>query len=269
MAAVAALAGDLPRPEPLVADTEAGKIALRLFRPEGAGTDAPVYINFHGGGFVLPAPEMDDHICRSLAARLGCVVLSPDYATAPGARFPAAPTQALALGWWASFAGRKLGWDGKRIALGGQGAGANLAIGACLDLPARMGFKPLGVVATSPLLDLATPPQGLSRLARAGLAAYLPDPVARAAPLASPMRAETLAGFPPTLLAFGATDPWRGQAETFADRLRQAGANLQVQIAPGAGHRVLHAGPTDAAAEVLAAMSDFLAPLFAGVRGGS
>ena len=109
---------DLPPPETIRADTEAGSVTLHVYRPPGAGDDAPVYINFHGGGFVMRHPEQDDPVCRHLAAKLGCVVLNVDYDVAPQARFPAAATQAQAVCWWAAFAGRKLGWDGKRIAIG-------------------------------------------------------------------------------------------------------------------------------------------------------
>ncbi len=261
---------DVPPPETVLAETEAGEVVVRIYRPRGAGEDAPVYIHFHGGGFILRAPQQDDHLCRHLAAELGCVVLNVDYDVAPQARFPVAPTQALALCWWASFAGRKLGWDGKRIAVGGHSAGGNLAVGTCLDLPSRMGFKPLGVVALCPVLDLDTPPQdkpmlgpGTSRFARLVRNVYLPDKAARAAPLASPLLAESLKGFPPCLVVVAEKDRLRAEGEAFAKRLESEGGAAHLHRVAGVGRGYLQSGPRAAVGETLDAMVDFLAPLFA------
>lgn len=261
---------DLPPPEAIRAETEAGEIAVQVYRPADAGADAPVYINFHGGGFVIRAPEQDDHICRHIAAELGCVVLNVDYDVAPQARFPVAARQAQAVCWWASFAGRKLGWDGKRIAIGGHSAGANLAVGACLDLPARMGFKPRGVVAVCAPLDLATPPEEKPapiprplispRLARLFHEAYLPDRAGRAAPLASPLLAESLKGFPAALVVVAGHDRLRAEGEAFAARLGAEGGDARLHVAEGVDHGYLQAGPRAQVARTLEAITAFLAP---------
>ena len=267
---------DLPAPEPMVADTEAGPVRVQIYRPEGAGQAPPVYLNFHGSGFVVRAPEQDDHICRALAAELGCVVVNVDYDVAPQHRFPVAPTQALALAWWATMAGRKLGWDGKRVALGGQSAGGNLALGACLELPSRIGFRPRALVAVYPPLDLATPPEAKPapvprpaispRLARMFNAAYLPDPAARAAPLASPLLAPdaALSGFAPTLIVLAEHDSLAPEGAAFARRLRAAGVAVTLHREPGVGHGYLQAGPPGAVAATLRAMITHLRPAFGG-----
>ncbi|GKY88520.1 alpha/beta hydrolase fold domain-containing protein [Sinisalibacter aestuarii] len=234
--------------ETLIADTEAGELRVDLYRAPGAGADVPVYLNFADTRFIARDAARDDGFCRALADALGCVVLNVHVGAAPQARFPVAPAQAQAAAWWAMMAGRKHGWAGKRLALGGTGAGANLALGACLDLPARMGVKPLAVAALLPRLDMAAAPGGWRD--RVAQAAYLPDRAARLAPLASPVRAETLDGFAPTLIAAGEGDPHRGEGEAFAAMLHAAGR--QVHLAPVPG-------PEAAQAEARA----FLARIFA------
>lgn len=261
----------LPAPEPMLAETEAGPVRLEVYRPQGVA-QPPVYLNFHGGGFVVRAPEQDDHICRHLAAELGCVVLNVDYDVAPQHRFPVAPTQAQAVAWWAVYAGRKQGWDGKRIALGGQSAGGNLALGACLDLPSRIGVKPRGVAAVYPVLDLATPPEAKPapianplvspRMARMFNAAYLPDAAARAAPLASPLAAPDLSGFAPTFLAIAEHDSLAAEAETFATRLEAAGGRVQLHREQ-LDHGFLQRGPRAAVGRTLGEMVAFLRGAFA------
>lgn len=82
---------DVPaRTESLRVETGAGPVACTVYRPPATtDTPAPVYVNFHGGGFVVARPEQDDHICRYIAATAGCVVINVDYAVAPQRPFPA------------------------------------------------------------------------------------------------------------------------------------------------------------------------------------
>lgn len=209
----------------LVAGTEAGAVPVDLYRPALAGGDAPVCINFPDTGFITRTAARDDAACRALADELGCVVLNADLAPAPQVRFPATPAQAQALVWWAMMAGRKHQWNGKRIALRGAGAGANLALGACLDLPARMGAKPLAVAALTPMLDMTEVEGARARVMRS---AYLPDRAAWLAPLASPLRAESFEGFPPTLIAACETHPRRGEGAAFAGLLEAAGRDVKL-----------------------------------------
>lgn len=213
----------------IMADTEAGKLAVDLYRAPGAGVDTPAYLNFHDSGFVTRDAGRDDALCRAIADEVGCVVLNVHYDTAPQARFPVAPAQVQAAAWWAMMAGRTHGWNGKRLALGGTGAGANLAIGACLDLPARMGVRPLAIVALTPALDMAEAP---TRRARIAQASYLPDRAARLAPLASPLRAEVLDGTATVLIVVAEDDPRRGEGEIFAALLGAARREVQFVTVP-------------------------------------
>ncbi|MGW0579468.1 alpha/beta hydrolase, partial [Streptomyces sp. NPDC002920] len=126
---------DIPkRTETLRVETGAGPVTCTVYRPQGdtPGTPAPVYVNFHGGGFVVGRPEQDDHICRYIAATAGCVVINVDYAVAPQRPFPAAVTQAYDVTAWVAANGPANDWDGSRLAVGGHSAGANLTAAVCL-----------------------------------------------------------------------------------------------------------------------------------------
>ena len=85
-----------------------------------------MYVNFHGGGFVVARPQQDDHICRYIAATADCVVINVDYAVSPQRRFPTAVTQAYDVTAWVAENGPANGWDGSRLAVGGHSAGASL-----------------------------------------------------------------------------------------------------------------------------------------------
>lgn len=217
----------------LAADTEAGPVRLQVWRGAGAGNEAPVYIHFPDTGFIATTPRADREFAAALADALGIAVLLVETPAAPAHRFPVQPTQAQALAWWAMLAGRKQGWNGKGVALGGHGTGANLALGACLELPARMGVKPSGVVALAPVLDLTRAETWRERIA---LGAYVPDRTARLAPLASPVLApaESLAYFAPSLVVVEERDPRRGEGEAFAAMVQAAGRDVHLVPAPRA-----------------------------------
>lgn len=65
-----------------------------VYLPANAEPAPPVHINFHGGGYVMTLTELDDPLCRTLAAEAGTVVINVDYVVAPQHPFPAPPRQA-------------------------------------------------------------------------------------------------------------------------------------------------------------------------------
>ena len=67
----------------------AGPIPARLYRPSSERT-VPALVFFHGGGWVVGNIESHDTMCRHLANRAGCAVVSVDYRLAPEHKFPAA-----------------------------------------------------------------------------------------------------------------------------------------------------------------------------------
>src|SRR5690349_5268504 len=69
----------------------AGEIPLRIYIPESKPDEAlPVLVFFHGGGWVIGDLDSHDPLCRMLANRAECVVVSVHYRLAPEHRFPAA-----------------------------------------------------------------------------------------------------------------------------------------------------------------------------------
>src|SRR5437870_8274937 len=113
----------------LTADGPAGTIPARLYRPKGvpASTMLPALVYFHGGGWVIGDIETHDVLCRQLTADAGIEVVSVDYRLAPEHKFPAAVDDAWAATKWVEANAGKLGVDPKRIAVGGDSAGGNLA----------------------------------------------------------------------------------------------------------------------------------------------
>src|SRR5579875_1407987 len=99
-----------------------GDVALRLYRPAGSTRDQvlPGMVFYHGGGWLLGGLDSHEGVCRALANRAGCAIVSVDYRMAPEHKFPAAVEDcAVATRFVATHAG-DFGIDVGRIAVGGD-----------------------------------------------------------------------------------------------------------------------------------------------------
>lgn len=258
---------DVPkRTESLRVETGAGPVSCTVYRPP-ADTDtlAPVYVNFHGGGFIVARPEQDDHICRYIAATAGCVVINVDYAVAPQRPFPAPVTQAYDVTEWVVENGAAHDWDGSRVAVGGHSAGANLTAGVCRLARDRGTFTPkLQIIDSAPLDQVADPSTKLSRVAKPLLSpqlmriftsAYVPNPADLADPLASPGLADDLTGLPPALVITAENDRLRDEGDAYAKALDAAGVPVTHRVFEGVDHYFTHTGPVPAGKEAIELMA--------------
>src|SRR5688500_15252752 len=75
---------------PPAVPTRHGDVACTLYPPPQAAGKPALYVNMHGGGYVMRGAEQDDPLCRYLAANAAVAVLNVDYDVAPDHRFPVA-----------------------------------------------------------------------------------------------------------------------------------------------------------------------------------
>jgi acetyl esterase len=220
-------------------------IPVRIYTPAG-NTPFAGLVYFHGGGWVIGSIETHDNLCRSIANTAECVVVSVEYRLAPEHRFPAAVDDAYAATCWVAEQADRLGIDRRRIAVGGDSAGGNLA--AVVALMARDREGPS--LALQSLLypitdrDLSTPSylkySDGYLLTRDGMAwfwnHYLPEGVSPDNPYISPLRARDLRGLPPALVITAECDPLCDEGNAYARRLEEAGVSVTLSCYPGMIH---------------------------------
>ena len=233
-----------------------GGIPVRVYRPVPKPTDTPGarragLVYFHGGGWLVGNLDTIDIPCRTLANSSGRVVISVDYRLAPEFKYPVPLDDCWAATKYAMTHADELGIDPKRLAVGGDSAGGNLAAAVCLrardrePLPNPLDFQLL----IYPVADAACDTGSYRDFAEGfGLSAvtmrycwncYLERPEQGNESLVSPLRAKNLSGLPPALVVLAEFDVLRDEGEAYAAKLREAGIRVEIQRFDGLIHGFL------------------------------
>ncbi|WP_458316246.1 alpha/beta hydrolase [Mycolicibacterium brisbanense] len=232
----------------VVIPTRYGDTSATVYRPKAGSAEPAVYVNVHGGGFVVGHRDQDDPWCRYLAAHANVVVVNTDYVLAPRNRFPAPVEQIYDVLVWASAAERE--WDGTRLCVGGQSAGGSLSAAAARLALERGGPAIALQVLHYPPLDLVTAtrdknsPLGAKAVMRPWMGevfdtAYIPDPAQRADRLVSPAygdNADGIDGIAPALVVTAEYDRLRAEAWRYAQKLDAVGALAEYHEVRGVDH---------------------------------
>ena len=239
----------------LEAKGPAGPIPLRLYRGQGAAKDRaqPALVYFHGGGWVIGDLESHDQVCRALANAVPCIVVSVDYRLAPEHKFPAAVDDSIAATQWIAANAADLGIDAKRLAVGGDSAGGNLAAVVSLDARDRGGApRIVHQLLVYPGTDMRMGWPSLERhaeqlpLTRAAMrwfiAHYLRGPADATDWRASPLAASSFKGLPPALVITAGFDPLGDEGEAYARALAAAGVPVKHERFEGQIHGFLTMG---------------------------
>ena len=253
----------------------AGPLPVRVYRPAGSTKTEilPALVFYHGGGWVIGDLDTHDVACRQLSNGARCMVLSVEYRLAPEARFPAAVDDCIAATRYITSQAATLGIDPKRIAVGGDSAGGNLAAVVCID--ARDAGQPLPCfqLLIYPATDQRSGHASHVRNAEGYLLTrkvmnyfrghYLPEERDWLDWRASPMLAASLAGLPPAYVLTAGYDPLVDEGRAYAERLSAQGVKTEYVDYPGMVHGfLLMGGVLDTANEAIAACSTALRKAF-------
>lgn len=228
----------------------AGMLAARLYLPDGKKR-YPLFVYFHGGGWVLGGLESGDNIARFLCNRGKCAVLSVDYRLAPEHPFPAAVEDALAAVKWAADNASELSVDTGRLVVGGDSAGGTLSA-VVTQLARRDGLRLAGQFLFYPGTDCANLDTQSYKDFGDGeyglpqddvewfLDQYAPIPMDRRDPRLSPLMEADLGGLPPAVVVTAEFDVLRDEGEAYARKLVHAGVQVVLLRCNGMIHGFLN-----------------------------
>lgn len=234
-----------------VADVSVAGVPARVYRPASDGPH-PTVVFFHGGGFVIGDLDTHEGACRLLCRDTDAVVLSVGYRLAPEHRFPAAVEDSYAATRWALEHVADLGGDPARVAVAGDSAGGNLAA-VVAQLAHEDGLRLAAQLLVYPAVDLLGDYGSRTENAEGYFLTLADmhwfgeqytglkesDPAAAELdrdPRLSPIRAASLAGLPPAVIATAEYDPLRDEGDAYADRLAEAGVPVAHRRFPGLIH---------------------------------
>jgi acetyl esterase/lipase len=210
-------------------------INLTIVRPAGVKGELPVFMFFHGGGWVLGDFPTHERLVRDLVAGSGAVAVFVNYTPSPEAHYPVAINQAYAATKWVAENGKQINVDGKRLAVAGNSVGGNMA--AVVALMAKdKGTPAIRFQALLwPVTDASFETASYNQFAEGHFLSknmmkwfwdnYTTDAGQRSEIYASPLRASTaqLKGLPPALVQTAEADVLRDEGEAYARKLDAAG----------------------------------------------
>ena len=229
---------------------KSGAVPIRIYKPK-TGSNHPVIVYFHGGGFVIATIDTYDASARALSNAAQAIVVSVEYRKAPEAKFPAAHDDALTAYKWVVDNAASLGGNADRIALAGESAGGNLAIATAIA--ARDGGlrAPVAILAVYPVASNDTTSVSYTQYAMAKplnrammswfFTQYLRTP-ADAQDTRLNLVAANLKGLPPTTIITAQIDPLRSDGDALAEKLRAAGVTVESRNFDGVAHEFFGQG---------------------------
>ena len=249
-----------------------GALRLRVYKPADK-PGQPVLLYIHGGGFTVGNLDTHDPQCRRFANRAGCMVVAVEYRLAPENRFPAAVEDVLSAAEWIAAQADAIGADRMRVAIAGDSSGGTLTATVCQQFRGRADLRVCLQVLIYPGTDLRMTAPSHVRLGEGNFLTaaklrwfyeqYLRSPADAEDPLASPLLAESVAGLPPALLITAGLDPLLDEGLGYAERLRQAGVEVEHINYEGWPHGFFFWAGTEAATDSTARIEAALSRAFA------
>jgi acetyl esterase/lipase len=241
-------------------------ITLQVVRPANVKGELPVFMFFHGGGWVLGDFPTHQRLIRDLVVGSGAVAVYVDYTPSPEAHYPTAINQAYAATRWVAEHGKAIGVDGKRLAVAGNSVGGNMAAVVALKAKEAGTPKLRFQLLLWPVTDASFETGSYKQFAEGHFLttgmmkwfwnSYTTDAKAREQIYASPLRAssEQLKGLPPALVQTAEFDVLRDDGEAYSRKLDAAGVTVTAVRYNGMIHDYGLLNPLSQVPEVKAAM---------------
>ncbi|WP_413739099.1 alpha/beta hydrolase [Sodalis sp. RH21] len=216
------------------------EIALTIVKPQGATGTLPVFMFFHGGGWILGDFPTHERLVRDLVVESGAAAVFVNYTPSPEAHYPVAINQAYAATRWVAEHGDEIGVDGSRLAVAGNSVGGNMATVVALMAKEQGAPKIRFEALMWPVTNADFETGSYKTFAKDHFLtrnmmkwfwdAYTKDEAQRKDIHTSPLLATAaqLKGLPPTLIQTAELDVLRDEGEAYGRKLDGAGVDVTV-----------------------------------------
>ncbi|MEZ0487774.1 alpha/beta hydrolase fold domain-containing protein [Fibrella aquatica] len=221
---------------------------LRIYTPTSASVAGgfPVIVFYHGGGWVIGSLNQYEPSCKALAEKVGAVVVSVDYRLSPEAKFPAAHEDAYSAYVWVRNNTAAIGGNPAKIAVAGESAGGNMAVGVSLLAKERGVALPVHQLLVYPVADNNLNTASYNQYAnaqplnRAGIVYFTTNYFTAMSDgdnrLISLVDVADLTGLPPATIIGAEIDPLQTEGKSLADKFQSVGVPTTYQLYPGTTH---------------------------------
>ena len=228
-----------------------GNIHLTIYTPKTGTGPFPVIVYYHGGGFVIANIDVYAASAKTLAEKVGAVVVSVGYRLAPEYKFPAAHNDAFSAYQWVMKNAATLKGDPKNIALAGESAGGNLAVATAIKARDKGVMLPKALLVVYPIAGSDIGTSSYLKNANAKplnkammiwfLQNYLNDMQERKDTRIN-LAAADLKGLPATTIITDEIDPLQSEGMMLTNKLKAAGVAVESKNYDGVTHEFFGMG---------------------------
>jgi len=229
-------------------DGPAGPLLISIFRPLESKPDAPAFFFTHVGGmifgdrFVGIAPVVD------YVVQFGATVVSVEYRLAPENPAPAALDDSYAALLWTAAHADELGFSSELLFTIGGSAGGGVAAGITLMARDHNGPALAGQILMYAMLDEDNDSVSAQQIDGIGVWDRTSNETGwnfllgdrrhtdQVTAYASPSKAESLAGLPPTYIEVGSAEVFRDEDVAYASKIWADGGVAEAHVWPGGFH---------------------------------
>lgn len=215
-----------------------------------AQTPRATVLYLHGGGFTIGGIATHDVLCGRLAANTGAMVVSLEYRLAPEHRYPTAVHDCWDSLHWLATQGQNWGVDAQQLAVAGDSAGGTLAsVMALMARDAQLPLRAQCLIYPGTCAHQDTPSH-----ARYAQGPVLTEPLVswffnqyidgeqRTDWQFAPLLASEHAGLAPAIVVLAECDPLVDEGIAYADQLRLAGVEVELELYRGVAHEFIKMG---------------------------
>ena len=222
------------------------KFKVEIFEPSNGKEKLPCLIYVHGGAFSYKASAYHKKLACMYAVKAKCRVYFPDYHLTPEYPYPAAYADVLALYRYVMENSEELGIDSEKIGVAGDSAGASIAALICNHYEHEGLKRPCMQMLVYPLTDISMQTDSMKRFSDTPLwnsknnkrmwAYYCKNLNAEDTYGASPMHSSLPQIIPDTYIETAEYDCLHDEGILYGKKLREAGANVELNETRGTIH---------------------------------